>query len=180
MTPAWSHGGIVKITDYGHAASYSGPAQRGATKCSACTFVMNCLSFGEFVWKSVTEGNEILTNDLSAFAKRPYRFILEIVRGYRWSHLAILLSVIAAVTFSVSTQYGVKKLVDALSDPSRHATVWAAFALLIGFIAADNLSWRLAAWIGHSTFTGITGRVRRKAVLVEPPDPADVGASGDL
>jgi ATP-binding cassette subfamily B protein len=103
-----------------------------------------------------------LTNDLSAFAQRPYRFIVEIIRGYRWSHLAILLSVIAAVTFSVSTQYGVKKLVDALSDPTKHATVWTAFFLLIGFIAADNLSWRLAAWMGHATFTGVTGRVRRK------------------
>ncbi|HML29037.1 MAG TPA: ABC transporter ATP-binding protein [Hyphomicrobium sp.] len=103
-----------------------------------------------------------MTNDLSAFAQRPYRFIVEIIRGYRWSHLGILLSVIAAVTFSVSTQYGVKKLVDALSDPQKHSMVWTAFLLLIGFIAADNLSWRLAAWIGHATFSGVTGRVRRK------------------
>lgn len=112
--------------------------------------------------RSTIEGRDILTNDLSAFAKHPYRFIADIIRGYRWSHLAILLSVIAAVTFSVSTQYGVKKLVDALSDPTKHQTVWAAFFLLIAFIAADNLSWRLAAWLGHSTFTGVTGRVRRK------------------
>ena len=55
-----------------------------------------------------------------------------------------------------------QKLVDALSDPSKHGTVWAAFALLIAFIAADNLAWRLAAWIGHATFSGVTGRVRRK------------------
>ncbi|MBS0269402.1 MAG: hypothetical protein JSS54_10530, partial [Proteobacteria bacterium] len=57
-----------------------------------------------------------LTSDLSTFAKHPYRFIIAILSGYRWGHLAILLSVIAAVTFSVSTQYGLKKLVDALSD----------------------------------------------------------------
>lgn len=103
-----------------------------------------------------------MTNDLSAFAKRPYRFIAEIIGGYRWSHIAIGLSVVAAVTFSVSAQYGVKKLVDALSDPSRHEAVWIAFLMLIGFIAADNLSWRLAAWMGHATFTGVSGRVRRK------------------
>ena len=111
---------------------------------------------------SCVEGIRILTSDLSAFARHPYRFILAILSTYRWSHIAILLSVVAAVTFSVSTQYGLKKLVDALSDPSRHGAVWLAFALLIGFIAADNLSWRLAAWIGHSTFTGVSGRVRRK------------------
>lgn len=103
-----------------------------------------------------------MTNDLSAFAKHPYRFIIAILGSYRWSHVAILTSVIAAVTFSVSTQYGLKKLVDALSNPSQHGAVWVAFAMVIGFIAADNLSWRLAAWIGHSTFTGVSGRVRRK------------------
>ncbi|CAA2142675.1 ABC transporter ATP-binding protein [Hyphomicrobium sp. ghe19] len=103
-----------------------------------------------------------MTNDLSAFAKHPYRFIIAILGSYRWSHVAILASVIAAVTFSVSTQYGLKKLVDALSNPSQHGAVWVAFAMVIGFIAADNLSWRLAAWIGHSTFTGVSGRVRRK------------------
>ena len=96
-----------------------------------------------------------MTNDLSAFAKHPYRFIIAILGSYRWSHIAILASVIAAVTFSVSTQYGLKKLVDALSNPSQHGAVWIAFAMVIGFIAADNLSWRLAAWIGHSTFSGI-------------------------
>lgn len=103
-----------------------------------------------------------MTSDLSAFARHPYRFIFAILSTYRWSHIAILLSVVAAVTFSVSTQYGLKTLVDALSDPSRHGAVWFAFALLIGFIAADNLSWRLAAWMGHSTFTGVSGSVRRK------------------
>ena len=103
-----------------------------------------------------------MTSDLSGFSKHPYRFIAAIISGYRWSHLAIALAVIAAVTFSVSTQYGVKKLVDALSDPSKHGTVWAAFIILIAFIAADNLSWRLAAWLGHATFTGVTGRVRRQ------------------
>ena len=69
----------------------------------------------------------------------------KILGGYFWSHVTIALAVVGAVTCSVSTQYGVKYLVDALSDPARHASVWTAFAILITLIAADNMFWRLAA-----------------------------------
>ena len=39
--------------------------------------------------------------------------------------------------------------------------VWLAFAFLGALIAADNLLWRLAGWVGHSTFVAVTGDVRR-------------------
>ena len=94
--------------------------------------------------------------------RHPYRFIRKILGGYFWSHVTIALAVVGAVTCSVSTQYGVKYLVDALSDPARHASVWTAFAILITLIAADNMFWRLAAWVGHSTFVNVSGSVRRK------------------
>jgi ATP-binding cassette subfamily B protein len=100
--------------------------------------------------------------DLSEFANHPYRFIRGIIAGYFGSHVTIVLAVIGAVTCSVSTQYGVKRLVDALSDPSHHAAVWTAFALLICLIAADNMFWRVAAWLCHSTYVGVSGSVRRK------------------
>ena len=101
-------------------------------------------------------------SDLSIFSDHPYRFIRKILGGYFWSHVTIALAVVGAVTCSVSTQYGVKYLVDALSDPARHASVWTAFAILITLIAADNMFWRLAAWVGHSTFVNVSGSVRRK------------------
>src|SRR5690606_15590083 len=93
-----------------------------------------------------------LMGDLAEFADHPYRFIRKIVGSYFWNHAAIALAVIGAVTCSVSTQYGVKQLVDALSDPSRHTAVWMAFALLIGLLAADNMFWRIATWLCHSTY----------------------------
>lgn len=100
--------------------------------------------------------------DLSEFAHHPYRFIRRILSGYPWSHAGILLAVLGAVTCSVSTQYGIKQLVDALSDQSRHSAVWVAFGILIALIAADNMFWRIAAWLGHSTFVSVSGSVRRK------------------
>jgi ATP-binding cassette, subfamily B, bacterial len=101
-------------------------------------------------------------SDLSTFSNRPYHFISKILGSYLWSHVTIALAVVGAVTCSVSTQYGVKYLVDALSDPARRASIWMAFAILITLIAADNAFWRLAAWVGHSTFVNVSGSVRRK------------------
>jgi ATP-binding cassette subfamily B protein len=40
--------------------------------------------------------------------------------------------------------------------------VWIAFGLLIALIAADNMFWRVAAWLCHSTYVGVSGSVRRK------------------
>lgn len=99
--------------------------------------------------------------DLSDFGDRPYRFILHSLNRCRRSHLVIALAVAGAVTCSVSAQYGVKKLVDALSMPSLHDGVWPAFSLLIMLITADNLLWRFAAWNGHSAFVNVSGGVRR-------------------
>lgn len=100
-------------------------------------------------------------HDLSSYALRPYRFILRYLGLYPWAHTTILLAVTAAVVCSVSTQYGVKYLVDALSAGTDHQRVWMGFALLSGLIAADNFLWRVASWIGNSTYVNVTGSVRR-------------------
>ena len=56
----------------------------------------------------------------------------------------VLLSVLVAVTCAVSTQYGLKHLIDIVSaGPGRRHGLWLAFALLCGLVAADNLSWRV-------------------------------------
>jgi ATP-binding cassette, subfamily B, bacterial len=97
-----------------------------------------------------------------AYADRPMAFLARHVRRHRIAHGIILSSVCLAVLCSVVTQYGVKLLVDTLSQPDRQVVAaWTAFAVLVALIAADNLLWRLAAWIGHSTFVAVTGDVRR-------------------
>ena len=73
----------------------------------------------------------------------------------------ILSAILAAVACATGTQYGVKSLVDALSRAPQAISVWAAFALLVSLITADNLLWRVAGWISSSTFVAVTGDLRR-------------------
>jgi ATP-binding cassette subfamily B protein len=100
--------------------------------------------------------------DLAFFAQRPLAFSWRFVRRHAWAHGVIMAAVALAVICSIFTQYGVKLLVDTLSLPQRQPmAVWHVFALLVGLIAADNLLWRLASWIGNSAFANVTGDVRR-------------------
>ena len=101
-------------------------------------------------------------DNLSGYAHRPFAFVLRYLRRRLASHVVIFSSVAAAVACSVGTQYGVKFLVDGLSQGPAHAeTVWVAFAVLISLIASDNFLWRIASWIASFTFVGVTGDLRR-------------------
>jgi ATP-binding cassette, subfamily B, bacterial len=92
---------------------------------------------------------------------RPLLFIWHYIRQRPIAHATILAAVLAAVTCSVSTQYGVKTLVDALSHAAGAMTAWNAFFILMALIAGDTLLWRLAGWIASFTFVGVTGDLRR-------------------
>jgi ATP-binding cassette subfamily B protein len=104
----------------------------------------------------------LVQEDLCDFADRPIAFFARYVRRHRIAHAVILSAVGLAVLCSVVTQYGVKFLVDTLSHPNHNLTgAWLAFGILVTLIAADNLLWRLASWVGNSTFVAVTGDVRR-------------------
>jgi ATP-binding cassette, subfamily B, bacterial len=101
-------------------------------------------------------------DDLCTFTRHPVAFLARYVKRRAIPHGFILAAVTAAVACSVGAQYGVKMLVDTLSGASVIATsVWVAFAVLAGLIAADMLLWRLAGYIGSYTFTTVTGDIRR-------------------
>jgi ATP-binding cassette subfamily B protein len=100
-------------------------------------------------------------DDFCRYAGRPLAFMFRYIRLRPGSHLLILGAVVSAVTCSVSTQYGVKYLVDTLSASRFAASVWVAFLLLVTLIGADNLLWRLASWVANFTFVGVTGDLRR-------------------
>jgi ATP-binding cassette, subfamily B, bacterial len=99
--------------------------------------------------------------DFCRYADHPLAFMFRYVRLRPGSHLLILIAVMAAVACSVSTQYGVKYLVDTLSGDRGGTNVWAAFLLLVSLITADSLLWRLASWVANFTFVGVTGDLRR-------------------
>jgi ATP-binding cassette subfamily B protein len=100
-------------------------------------------------------------HDPSRFTDRPYAFIFRYVRLRTWSHAVIVAAVLAAVFCSVTTQYGVKHLVDTLAAGPAATGIWIAFGFLVCLIAADNLLWRLAGWIASFTFVRVTGDLRR-------------------
>lgn len=94
-------------------------------------------------------------------SKGALRFLLHFVGGRAWSHLAVLLAVLAAVGCSVGSQYAIKKLVDVLgSGRTESAPVWPAVWLLVGLIAGDNLLWRVAGFISTYAFVAVGGDLR--------------------
>ncbi|MCP9628870.1 ABC transporter ATP-binding protein/permease [Rhodopseudomonas palustris] len=99
-------------------------------------------------------------DSLSGYSRRPFAFILRYVRQRPGTHAIILGCVLLAVACSVGTQYGVKYLVDGLSG-GQSGVVWLGFLFLVALIAADNLLWRVASWIGSFTFPAVTADLRR-------------------
>jgi ATP-binding cassette subfamily B protein len=100
-------------------------------------------------------------NDLTRYAERPLAYFAHYVRVRPIAHAAILIAVVAAVACSVSTQYGVKFLVDVLSAGLGGAIdVWVPFAVLVSLVAADNLLWRVASLVASCTFVRVTGDLR--------------------
>ncbi|MGA7431395.1 MAG: ABC transporter ATP-binding protein [Xanthobacteraceae bacterium] len=98
--------------------------------------------------------------ELCGYASRPLAFVFRYIRLRPVAHIVIVVAVLGAVICSVGTQYGVKFLVDTLSK-GHGAGAWTAFVLLGTLIAADNLLWRVAAWIANYAFVGVSGDLRR-------------------
>ena len=97
--------------------------------------------------------------DICTWRQRPVAYLFHYIAQRPIAHGVILCAVIAAVACSVSTQYGIKLLVDTLTTQLR--SPWTAFVVLVTLIAADNLSWRVASWVASYTFVQVTGDVRR-------------------
>jgi ATP-binding cassette subfamily B protein len=99
---------------------------------------------------------------LPIYASRgPARFLLHYVQRRFWTHMVVLIAVVAAVACAIGSQYGVKHLVDALSERNRTDTeLWGAVALLLALVAGDNLLWRLAGWVSTYAFVAVGGDLR--------------------
>ncbi len=104
-----------------------------------------------------------MSPNLCRYRHDPLRFLGRYIRRRPIAHGAIGLSVMGAVGASVTTQFAVKLLVDALSRGPRDASgPWIAIVAIAALIAADNLLWRVACWIASRTFVEVTGDLRRE------------------
>ena len=94
---------------------------------------------------------------------RPLAFLGRYIGMHLAGHAIVLTAVLLAVVCSVSTQFGMKHLIDVVSmGPQKGAPlVWSAFALLCAFVAGDNLLWRVGGYTAHRTFVAVTGDIRR-------------------
>ncbi|MEO9191979.1 MAG: ABC transporter ATP-binding protein [Acetobacteraceae bacterium] len=100
--------------------------------------------------------------ELPALRGRPLSFLFHYARRHALGHLTILAAVLAAVVCSISTQYGLKTLIDIVAaGPHTGRPVWGAFALLCGLVAADNLFWRVGGFVAARSFVAVTGDIRR-------------------
>ncbi len=101
-------------------------------------------------------------DDLSSYHDRPFAFVFRFIRRRGVTHTIVLAAVLAAVISSVSTQYGVKFLVDTLASREIGSDrIWSPFLVVVALIAADSLFWRVAGWVGNMSFVGVTGDLRR-------------------
>ena len=100
---------------------------------------------------------------LAALRGRPLLVLLRYVRRHPVGHAIVLVAVLLAVGCSVSTQFGMKYLIDVISKGQQAGAplVWGAFALLCALVAGDNLMWRVGGYTAHRTFVAVTGDIRR-------------------
>ena len=98
--------------------------------------------------------------NLCFYATRPWGFLLRYIRMRPGMHTIIVLCVLGAVTCSVSTQYGLKALVDALAAGPTSSRIWIPVIALCVLIAADNVFWRISCITAGFTFVKVTGDVR--------------------
>jgi ATP-binding cassette subfamily B protein len=102
------------------------------------------------------------TAALARLRHRPLGFLFSYIRRHPLGHAIVLMSVLLAVICSVSTQYGLKNLIDCIAaGPQGGRNVWGAFAILCALIAADNLLWRVGGFAAARVFVAVTGDVRR-------------------
>ena len=100
---------------------------------------------------------------LAEYSSRPLAFLYRYIRQHPFSHLAVLISVFTAVGCALASQYAIKHLIDVLSLGRGHPhLLWTAFLVLVGLIAADNLSWRVGGRIAAYAFVAVTGDLRRE------------------
>jgi ATP-binding cassette subfamily B protein len=88
-------------------------------------------------------------------------FLLRYLWRHRWPHILLFLAIVVAVGASVGTRFSLKYLVDAIAaGPSQMTLVWQTTAIFLGFVAADNLLWRVGGFAAARVFPSVGAELR--------------------
>jgi ATP-binding cassette, subfamily B, bacterial len=87
---------------------------------------------------------------VAAFPRRPIAFLWHYIRRRPLLHFMAFASVLGAAVSACAAQYGLKLIVDAMSQadgPTR--ALWVALAVFTGLLAGESAFWRLGSWLGY-------------------------------
>ena len=91
-----------------------------------------------------------LLRGVAAFPRRPIPFLWHYVRRRPLLHFTALAAVLGAASAACAAQYGLKLIVDAMTQGAEHMTaVWLALAVFVGLLAGESILWRFGSWLGY-------------------------------
>lgn len=97
----------------------------------------------------------------SSIPNRPAAFLWRYVRARHWGFASLASVIVAAGACAVAVQYGMKMIVDAMSDANRvSANVWGPLAFFLGLIALESILWRTGGWLGCRAIVGACADMR--------------------
>ena len=95
------------------------------------------------------------------FPERPLLYVWYYLMRRRAAYGGIFVLTVGAALCAVGVQYGMRLLVDAMTqDGGSREAVWSAFALFIGLVAVESVLWRLAGWLGSRTIVASSVDIR--------------------
>ncbi|MFC3125898.1 ABC transporter ATP-binding protein [Pseudoroseomonas globiformis] len=95
--------------------------------------------------------------------RTPFPFLMTYVRRHSWRYGILMTAITLAVLCSVSTQYGLKYLIDVVATPASDEALrqaWQALFILAGLIVADIILWRGGGYLAAGSLTLSAGCIR--------------------
>ncbi|QNT79583.1 ABC transporter ATP-binding protein [Entomobacter blattae] len=115
---------------------------------------------------SVAVDSVLSDKQLTLYTDKPLRFLFQYVYFHKGAFFLVFLTVTMALGCGAAASYTLRILVDTLKEVSISSgaspwPVWRILAVLVAFIAADNILWRGAGWVASGVFVKVTGEIRQ-------------------
>jgi ATP-binding cassette subfamily B protein len=95
-------------------------------------------------------GGALSKAGVAAFPRRPIAFLWHYIRRRPLLHIAAVVAVLGAASCACVAQYGLKLIVDAMTQGVEHiGAVWRALAVFAGLLAGESVLWRFGSWLGY-------------------------------